>query len=1126
MSYSEYEKIFVEKITTNFDTANLHDYFRRRTYSYRELDEPFFLDLCNDQLFSNANKVGEFKTEDGHLFVVSSFKTEKELTERSGKRRQFELAKKVLKNEYRYKGGFFIFYDDQSNVRFSFVFNHINEERKRREYSNYKRYTYYLSQSETNKTFIQRMTLIDFKTLENIKDAFSVEKVTKEFYKELADWYFWALKKVKFPKDAEEEPNGRNIAMIRFITRFIFVWFMKQKGLVKDELFDKQALSQILKELSNEKTTYYTAILQNLFFATLNTPVDERKFRKSKREFGINNYMQHNYYRYEELFQNKEDMQYVFKGIPFLNGGLFECLDMPHNHPNNDTGHEIRIDGFSDVESKQPFFPNELFFIEKVEVDLNEEYNTNGKMYLVKGLINILKSYNFTIDENTPNDEEIALDPELLGRVFENLLASYNPETMETARKHTGSYYTPREIVNFMTEQTLKQYLLNRFPTIIDLKEKLDFLFSHDTEENPFSEIVSDQIINSIDELKILDPAVGSGAFLIDMLHKLVFILSKLDPNNKKWKKRQIEAIHEKNLDPELKRLFLMKIEESFCHNRLDFGRKLYLIQNCLFGVDIQPIAIQLSKLRFFLSLLVEETIDTNQENYGIQTLPNLETKLVAANTLVDLFKQENLNIQDARNKEYELLKLRDRHFLPSTYTEKKLLEIEDRKKRNELSEILEKYNLNSEASRKIVEWDPYNTMKASKWFSPEIMFGVNEGFDIIIGNPPYIPLSNSYIDEVLNNYYHYDTKKNSASFFIEFANRIVKEAGIVSFIIPKSFSYVKGWERPRKFILKSNILNCIVDVSKAFEEVLLEQVILIFTRIISDTDYNFFTGEGWGTNIKIFGLSSRRLAESLEIIPIYINNKKQNILNKLKRNSITLATISQTMRGLGWQKYVSETGKTKIIRGRNIEKYKIYGELVTVDLKSITKVSKKAQILKSQKIISQNIVAHVKKPKEKIIIMACYDEEKHLTMDTVMNTFIYDKNYSPYYITAIMNSNLAEWYYYWFVYNRAIRTMHFDSYYLEKLPIKKITNNNQIVISSLSKLLHIISAIENEEFSIKELLVKAEFSKLSKFFSEELIDPDKVTRTFLENKINELVYELYELSEDDVKLIEDNKYS
>ena len=146
-------------------------------------------------------------------------------------------------------------------------------------------------------------------------------------------------------------------------------------------------------------------------------------------------------------------MLLIFRNIPFLNGGLFDCLDWSAKESGTDT--EVRFDGFTDKEVGLSV-PNLLFFSDEVYANLNEDYGTKNKKYKVQGLLNILSAYNFTIDENDPNDQEVALDPELLGKVFENLLASFNPTTATTARKATGSYYTPREIVDYMVTQSLK----------------------------------------------------------------------------------------------------------------------------------------------------------------------------------------------------------------------------------------------------------------------------------------------------------------------------------------------------------------------------------------------------------------------------------------------------------------------------------------------------------------------------------------------------------------------------------------------------------------------------------------------------------------------------------------------
>ncbi|NJR40014.1 MAG: SAM-dependent DNA methyltransferase [Leptolyngbyaceae cyanobacterium CSU_1_4] len=182
---------------------------------------------------------------------------------------------------------------------------------------------------------------------------------------------------------------------------------------------------------------------------------ENRKFRGKSLAGRDQHYGVSNVYRYEGLFRDSVRALQWFDTVPFLNGGLFECLD------NTEVTPPLRVDGFSDRADNQLFVPNSVFFAEEQEVDLNDTYNTKNKKYKVRGLIKILDRYKFTITENTPIEEEIALDPELLGKVFENLLASYNEETKATARKQTGSFYTPREVVDYMVNESLKVYLGN-----------------------------------------------------------------------------------------------------------------------------------------------------------------------------------------------------------------------------------------------------------------------------------------------------------------------------------------------------------------------------------------------------------------------------------------------------------------------------------------------------------------------------------------------------------------------------------------------------------------------------------------------------------------------------------------
>ena len=609
------------------------------------------------------------------------------------------------------------------------------------------------------------------------QQTLDTSELNRRFFKEIADWYFWAVERVTFPSDAGDDETIHNATcIIRLITRLIFVWFLKEKDLVPDALFDETDISALLTDLDPEESTYYKAILQNLFFATLNQemnhPPDKggrgvRKFRGEGRQ----HYNITLLYRYKRYFPDPEAALRLFETIPFLNGGLFECLDKPDP---DDAKTILRVDGFSDRADNPLSVPNELFFSEPQSVNLNAVYGTKNSRYTVRGFIHILNRYKFTIAENTPIEEEVALDPELLGQVFENLLAAYNPETGTTARKQTGSFYTPREVVNYMVDESLLAYLESTlFSNIHDVRTgtgtrpnaynatetKLRHLLSYNDEPHQFTDTEVEHLINAIDTLKILDPACGSGAFPMGILHKLVFLLSKLDPRNAQWRQRQIDRVQgaiaasEKIDDSTFRESAINELEreiesinEAFERNALDYGRKLYLIENCIYGVDIQPIATQIAKLRFFISLIVEQKIDDTRENRGVRPLPNLETKFVAANTLLDVEKPEQLSFRNPEidTKEKALEEVRRRHFTARTPRTKDRYRNRDAELRAEISALLQSDGFPSETTEKIARWDPYDQNATADFFDPEWMFGITEGFDVVIGNPPYIQLQKS----------------------------------------------------------------------------------------------------------------------------------------------------------------------------------------------------------------------------------------------------------------------------------------------------------------------------------------------------------------------------------------------
>ncbi len=702
-------KDILKSIIDDSDVSKFEQFFREKNDKLNFFYED--LNINAPDSFSDAKKIAEAQLHDGNLIICSLF-VKKELTERSGKKAQYEIGRQILKQR-QVDAGIFIFYDSSGNFRFSLIYtNYLG---KRRDWSAFKRFTYFVSKDQTNKTFLLQIGDGDFSTLEKIKEAFSVEKVTKEFYNEIANWYFWAMDKVKFPEDYKynsdpiKDKEIRNATnLIRLITRIIFIWFLKEKripgekNLIPSELFSKENLSQIVKDFMKDKNSsnFYNAILQNLFFGTLNRKMNERKFAENKgypankKEYGVKNL-----YRYEDKFLiGKDEVLKLFKEIPFLNGGLFDCLDKE-----DEAGKVIYIDGFSRNPAKQSIIPDYLFFQQKEEkVDLSQYGLGTNKS--VRGLIEILNSYNFTIDESTLIDQEVALDPELLGKVFENLLASYNQETKSTARKATGSYYTPREIVDFMVKESLFEYFKEKLPAIGE--EKIKLLLSYSENIPDFSDQEKQKIVSAIDEIKILDPACGSGAFPMGILHKIVFVLHKLDPENKYWREQQYqkalketeEIFKQGNKDQREQRL--KEINEAFDENinYPDYARKLYLIENCIYGVDIQPIAIQISKLRFFISLVIDQKVDKSRENFGIRALPNLETKFVIANTLIKLeIPHQDLLFQNTEIKKIQdqLEEERHKYFNAKTHSEKKYYQKQDKILRQKLAEEVKRYLTN-----------------------------------------------------------------------------------------------------------------------------------------------------------------------------------------------------------------------------------------------------------------------------------------------------------------------------------------------------------------------------------------------------------------------------------------------
>ncbi|MEN3015729.1 MAG: hypothetical protein ABDH21_06735 [bacterium] len=705
------QEMIIRNLINDFSVDNLKSFLLLKRFEV--LENRIKISDIEAQKFDKVEeilKVGELNLEYQKVlvFVIKL----SDLNERSSKKRQYEMAKKLLAR-FQVDAGLFFFYNDEKMFRFSFVYTVPFYSRI--EYSYYKRYTYFVCPGKPNRTFYENMLKCSFGSLDEIKQSFSIYPLTKQFFTQVQNWYAWALKLSKqniiyFPGGKIEEN------LIRLITRLIFVWFLKEKGLVPENIFDPKFLVKVVKDFLGS-SNYYNVILQNLFFATLNNEVGERKFAensdflRNRTQYGVKTL-----YRYQDkLLISEQDFINIFERVPFINGGLFVCLD--ENFIDEDNEY---IDGFSRNEKRRAVLPDYLFFGDYREEDLSDFYGER-RIVKVRSLINIFKDYNFTVDESSPIDVEVSLDPELLGNVFENLLASYNPETSTTARKSTGSYYTPKEIVDFMLDESLLEYFKDK--TEVE-ERKLVKLLSYSDENIDLSENERKAIVRAVDNLKVLDPAVGSGAFPVGMLHKLVHILNKVDPDNSLWldiqldrAREDIKVVSELGEKMDINQA-IKEIEQDFDEllNYPDYSRKLYIIQNCLYGVDIQPIAIQICKLRFFLSLLIDQKVDFSKPNFGIRPLPHLETKFVAINTPIKLESEGTLKFvnQEAKKLQEELKLIYKKHFSIKTRTQKKRLQEKAKQIRERMKYLLIKTGIKNEEVEKIASFDVFSQHQES----------------------------------------------------------------------------------------------------------------------------------------------------------------------------------------------------------------------------------------------------------------------------------------------------------------------------------------------------------------------------------------------------------------------------
>lgn len=967
-------------------------------------------------------------------------------------------------------------------------------------------------------------------------EVFNSETLTKRFYQDLSNWYALALTVINFPNNIntnEDNTKYNQEGAIRLITRLIFVWFLKEKNLIPSELFDPKYIGEkLLKDFNPQAPTgwieetvrqshYYRGILQNLFFATLNCPltkegskvVDQRRFKdKGRSQFDVNTLM-----RYKDLFKDPDLFIEICNKVPFLNGGLFDCLDEKEKG--------MYYDGFSErPESiRKLCIPDYLFFSDNIKADLSSFYDDpKHKNDNVNGLIRIFNHYKFTIEENTPIEKEVALDPELLGKVFENLLALYEPDSHEVVRNITGSFYTPRNVVQFMVEESLVAHL-NRVVGS-ELESQYRKLLSYTDDSYELTEEQRKAIIQALFTCKILDPACGSGAFPMGILQQMVHVLTKIDPDNSQWREKVIEEAERDSADAfrtqsekernerleDIKRSFNEKI------NGPDYARKLYLIENCIYGVDIQPIAIQISKLRFFISLVIDQKCNNDPtDNYGIRPLPNLEAKFVAANSLICLNKTSTLgDTMEVLSLKKEIKQMSHRILYGiKSYSRKKELIKKITEKRLQLAKELNSIGMYSFSESLILaQWDMFNQNSYADFFDSDWMFGITKGFDIVIGNPPYFLYQASHKEEISLLRKSNDLKSafggklNAYKLFIaKSLSSFVVPCGFLCFIFQNSFLADKQANIIRREVLINNRIIFIDSYperdnkkKRMFESVKMSVCIALIQKLkIKNYEFvvNFWDDKdnksGLQTkfscndilSIDPEGMSIPRILQKDLPLIVKMNSIKKRIPIKCFEGELNMTTHKNL--------FTRDVSSPKILKGASIQRFYWTENMSQGEIEYLDETQYISKFRRSEKVNHHNsprlAMQGMTGANDKIRLIGCI-VPRGMYLANSTNYILQPLICSLEALLGLFNSTIINWYFKCFSTNSNV-----NGYEIDNIPW---IDHNQ----GLNKLSIIVSYIIDKRDKI-------DYSNIIK----------------KEQEIDFLVYHLYNLTYDEVLIVDPN---
>ena len=956
------------------------------------------------------------------------------------------------------------FYNDTDlDWRFSFVKLDISLKQDDKgnvkavnEFTPAKRYSFLVGQNEPNHTAQSRLVELlakDYPTLSEIEESFNVEKVSKEFfanYKELFLQLVDNLKEIR-----ANEPNQRintefTLKSIKesdfckkLLGQLVFLYFIQKKGWLGvpvDKSWgegDKQFLRHTFEKAVTDGKNFFNDFLEPLFYEALATDRDNSYF---------------------SLLNCK---------IPFLNGGLFET-----------------IGGYSWTET-DIIFDNSIFS--------NTVKTKNGD--IGTGILDVFDRYNFTVKEDEPLEKEVAVDPEMLGKVFEELLEIQD-------RKSKGAFYTPREIVHYMCQESLINYLC----TTLDIKEdeeqketnivksfcnfftkdsenltKQDIAdFIHHSDKLSQVELVATEkegqnskykhkigkciianaqrIDKALEDIKICDPAIGSGAFPVGMLNEIVRARIALVESGflKETKKRSI------------------------------YEYKRQAIQNSIYGVDIEPGAVEIAKLRLWLSLVVEED-DIN----NIKALPNLDYKIVQGNSLLNV--ERNL-FNDSLFRKLEELK-------PQFFNE---------------TRKSEKKRLKKEIDAIIKELTKDGTFDFEIYFSE--VFHEKGGFDVVIGNPPYFeydPKTDEHSKQIpllkKTDYFTFAKGGKLQAFKLFIAKTLMhlnKVNGVNTLIFQNSFLGDTACKNIRKYVLENKIL-CIDSFPerdnvklRVFENVKMSVCVLQTLKSKNNDDYKFnvkFWKEKYMLNKKCVSFTRDEifLLDSNSFQIPNLTNKEKNILTKIKKQQDLHILCSEGEINMTFHKHLLniESSNPQVIKGAGVQRYfktdhMSQGILEYLNEKQYLQENKgeKSRHHLDYRIAMQGISGVDDKQR---LIATLIPNNYYLANSC--NYILNSENYNLKYVLSIFNSKLMNW-----VFKCTSTNSNVNCYEVELMPFKNDSNMSPYLISMVDKILAITQTEDYLQNQEKQNAVKE-----------------------YEKKIDIMVYKLYDLTYDEVLTID-----